>query len=82
MSKYYINYEFGMHHVTIEVNRNEFYKVIDNLSEEFTIFKKNYLDSDENKNFDDDKKNYKITKTEYLIQDYLNNMVIIGHERR
>lgn len=35
---FYICYEFGIHHVTIETSDTDFYKVIDELKKEFEIF--------------------------------------------
>ena len=37
--RFYIQYEFGLHHVLIEVNKNSFEKVVDDLSMEFEIKK-------------------------------------------
>lgn len=37
--RFYLQYEFGLHHVLIEVNKNSFEKVVDDLSMEFEIKK-------------------------------------------
>lgn len=36
---FFLNYEFGVHHVEIRVGKKAFFKVIDDLSNEFTIYK-------------------------------------------
>lgn len=37
--RYFICYELGIHHTTIETNQNDFLEVINDLSKEFTIYK-------------------------------------------
>lgn len=37
--RYYLEWELGFHHLLIEVNKSDFFRVIDDVSSEFTIQK-------------------------------------------
>ena len=41
---YFLNYDYGVHPVKINVEKESFFKVIDDLSNEFTIFKLHDVD--------------------------------------
>lgn len=70
--KYYINWEYGIHHVNyIEVSEKDFFKIIDDLSNEFTIIKRD----GKHRNDDD---SWSVFLTLYCIRDYLGNLVEIG----
>lgn len=44
MIKYCLFYEYGVHRVVVEVSKKDFFRVIDDLSKEFQIVKKESLD--------------------------------------
>lgn len=39
MEKYLLHWEFGLHHINVFVSKKDFFNVIDDLSNEFTIYK-------------------------------------------
>lgn len=81
MSKYYLIYELGTHHVTIEVSEIDFYKVVTELSNEFEIFKINFIERKEELPFPDpeDELTFIRTKTEYHIINYWGDKQTIGY---
>ena len=64
MSCYILCWEFGIHHINIETNKKDFYRVIDDLSNEFVIYK----------TFTDDQKD----SIFYYIENYYGDMQQIG----
>ena len=62
--RYFICYELGIHHTTIETNQKDFFEVVNDLSNEFTIYK-----------FKDD---YNHCIEVYNIQNYYGEMQTVG----
>ena len=73
--KYYINYNYGMHHIEIETTEDSFYKTIDNISKEFTIWRMHYVKTCGNNR---EQYFYKTDQTHYFIYDYLGDREEIG----
>lgn len=69
MKSYYIDYDFGIHRHWIETTESDFFKVIDDMSTEFTIYKEESFEED---------KNWKRIKTEYDIINYMGDKQTIG----
>lgn len=61
---YNLLYEFGVHHIFVEVSEVDFNKVIDDLSMEFTIYK--------------DWENEDFKKTIYKIENYYGDLQTVG----
>jgi len=65
VKKYYIHYELGMHHINIETTKEDFNKVIDDLSFEFEIHRQ---EIDGNPDF-----------VTYKILNYWNDLQLVGY---
>lgn len=65
MNNYCLRYSYGLHHVSFSCSKESFFKVIDDLSSEFTIHK-DFLIRD----------TYKVTH--YYVENYLGDLDLIG----
>lgn len=71
LNKYYVSWEIGVHHITVETTKEDFERVMEDLKEEFPILR-SHLDGETT-----DGKEFEVTQ--YHIRNYWDEMQTVGY---